>query len=91
MLCKETVDPIYTFFASGGKSIWRLQSLSGTAQPSRLSGAVAAIGMGRATRCWPGIEALARRAPYLSVALMLALAAYVGSHAWLQLSAVGTP
>ena len=52
-------------------------------------GAVAAIGMGRATRRWPGIDALARRAPYLSSALMIAIAAFLGIHAWRQLHAAG--
>ena len=50
-------------------------------------GAAAAIGVGHASRRWSGFEAFARRAPYVSSLLILAVGIYVGWHGWSAISA----
>lgn len=52
-----------------------------------LSGVVAAVGMKHASTRWAGIGRLASRAPYLSGALILLVAIYVGWHGWTGLQA----
>ncbi|MDH0432542.1 nickel/cobalt efflux protein RcnA [Aeromonas caviae] len=50
-------------------------------------GAAAAIGARQASNRWPWLGAVARRAPYLSSVLIIAVGIYVGSHGWMGLSA----
>jgi nickel/cobalt exporter len=49
-------------------------------------GAAAAFSVHHATRRWPGIDTLMRRAPYVSCLLIAAVGLYVGLHGWLALS-----
>jgi len=49
------------------------------------SGAVAALSLRHLSGRWAGFSALAARAPYLSGALMLLLAAYMGNAGWVAL------
>ncbi len=50
-------------------------------------GAAAAIGVGHASRRWSGFDAFARRAPYASSLLIIAVGIYVGWHGWSAISA----
>jgi nickel/cobalt exporter len=50
-------------------------------------GAAAAIGARQATNRWPWLGVVARRAPYLSGALIIAVGLYVGLHGWIGLNA----
>ena len=50
-------------------------------------GAAAAVGVGHASRRWPAFEALARRAPYVSSLLIVAVGLYVGWEGWRALGA----
>lgn len=50
-----------------------------------LAGVVAAVGMRHAGARWAGIGRLASKAPYLSGALILVVALYVGWHGWTAL------
>jgi nickel/cobalt exporter len=50
-------------------------------------GAAAAIGARHATNRWPWLGAVARRAPYLSSALIIGVGLYVGIHGWIGLNA----
>lgn len=50
-------------------------------------GAAAAIGVGHVSRRWPAFEAFARRAPYVSSLLIIAVGIYVGWHGWSAISA----
>lgn len=50
-------------------------------------GAAAAIGARQASNRWPWLGAVARRAPYLSSALIIGVGIYVGVHGWIGLSA----
>ncbi len=47
-----------------------------------VSGATAAWGMHHAARRWPGFDALARRLPYLSSALIICIGLYLGYQGW---------
>ena len=49
-------------------------------------GAVAAIGAKQASNRWPWMSAVARRAPYLSGALIIGVGLYVGVQGWVGLS-----
>lgn len=49
-------------------------------------GAAAAIGARRASNRWPWMSAVARRAPYLSGALIIGVGLYVGIQGWVGLS-----
>lgn len=51
-----------------------------------LSGAVAALGMKHATMHWHGLDALVRKAPYISGLLIVLVGLYVAYHGWLGLS-----
>jgi nickel/cobalt exporter len=48
-------------------------------------GAAAAFSVHHATRRWPGVDTLMRRAPYVSCLLIAAVGLYVGFHGWLGL------
>lgn len=50
-------------------------------------GVVASLSVTHAGRRWPGIGALARRAPYASSALMLLVAAYMAVSGWAGMAA----
>lgn len=50
-------------------------------------GAAAAIGARQASNRWPWLGTLARRAPYVSGVLIIAVGLYVGFHGWLGLTA----
>jgi nickel/cobalt exporter len=50
------------------------------------SGTVAALGMHHASRRWPGFDAFARRLPYASSAIVIAMGLYVGVEGWKHLS-----
>ena len=50
-------------------------------------GAVAAIGARQASNRWPWLGTMARRAPYLSSVLIIAVGLYVGFHGWIGLNA----
>ncbi|KAA0945998.1 MULTISPECIES: nickel/cobalt efflux protein RcnA [unclassified Pseudomonas] len=50
-------------------------------------GAAAAIGARQASNRWPWMGAVARRAPYLSSALIIGVGLYVGIHGWIGLNA----
>jgi len=50
-------------------------------------GAAAAIGARQASNRWPWLGAVARRAPYLSGVLIIAVGLYVGIHGWIGLNA----
>ena len=46
-------------------------------------GVAAALGMRHATRRWSGVfDTVARRAPYVSVVLILLVGLYMGWHGW---------
>jgi nickel/cobalt exporter len=49
-------------------------------------GAAAAIGARQASNRWPWFGAVARRAPYLSSALIICVGIYVGVHGWMGLN-----
>lgn len=49
-------------------------------------GAAAAIGARQASNRWPWLGTVARRAPYLSSVLIIAVGIYVGYHGWIGLS-----
>ena len=49
-------------------------------------GAAAAIGARQASNRWPWLGAVARRAPYLSSVLIIAVGVYVGVHGWIGLN-----
>jgi nickel/cobalt exporter len=49
-------------------------------------GSVAAIGARQASNRWPWLGTVARRAPYLSSVVMIAVGVYMGLHAWVGLS-----
>ena len=50
-------------------------------------GVAAAIGARQASNRWPWLGAVARRAPYLSGVLIIAVGLYVGIHGWIGLNA----
>ncbi len=50
-------------------------------------GVVAAVGVGQASKRWPWFDTFARRAPYLSSALIVAVGIYVGITGWLGIAA----
>ena len=50
-------------------------------------GSAAAVGARHASNHWPWLGAVARRAPYLSSIVMIAVGVYMGLHAWVGLSA----
>lgn len=50
-----------------------------------MAGVIASLGVGRARKRWSGFGALARRAPYASSALMLAIAISMAVSGWLDL------
>jgi nickel/cobalt exporter len=50
-------------------------------------GAAAAIGARQASNRWPWLNAVARRAPYLSSVLIIGVGIYVGAHGWIGLNA----
>lgn len=50
------------------------------------SGAVAALGMHHASRRWSGFDAFARRLPYASSAIVIAMGLYVGFEGWRHLA-----
>jgi nickel/cobalt exporter len=50
-------------------------------------GATAAVGARQASNRWPWLGAVARRAPYLSSVLIIAVGMYVGVHGWIGLNA----
>lgn len=50
-------------------------------------GAAAAVGARQASHRWPWLGAVARRAPYLSSALIIGVGIYVGVHGWVGLTA----
>lgn len=50
------------------------------------SGAAAALGMHHASRRWPGFDAFARRLPYASSAIVIAMGLYVGYAGWKHLA-----
>jgi nickel/cobalt transporter (NicO) family protein len=50
-----------------------------------MAGVVASVGVTQAKKRWPGADGLARRAPYASGGLMLAVAIYMGVSGWLGL------
>lgn len=50
-------------------------------------GSAAAIGARQASNRWPWLGTVARRAPYLSSVVMIAVGVYMGLHAWVGLSA----
>ena len=49
-------------------------------------GVAAALGARHASNRWPWLSAVARRAPYLSSVLIIAVGVYVGWHGWLNLT-----
>jgi nickel/cobalt exporter len=49
-------------------------------------GVAAAVGARKASSRWPWLSALARRAPYLSSVLIIAVGVYVGVHGWIGLN-----
>lgn len=49
-------------------------------------GVAAAIGARQASSRWPWLNSVARRAPYLSSALIIAVGVYVGWHGWIGLT-----
>ena len=49
-------------------------------------GAVAALGLRHATARWSGLNALARRAPYVSGLLIILVGLYVGYQGWAGLA-----
>jgi nickel/cobalt transporter (NicO) family protein len=49
-------------------------------------GAAAALSVRQATKRWSGFSALARRAPYFSSALIIAVGGYVGIQGWIGLA-----
>lgn len=49
-------------------------------------GVAAAIGARQASNRWPWLNSVARRAPYLSSALIIAVGVYVGWHGWVGLT-----
>ncbi|WP_260960920.1 nickel/cobalt efflux protein RcnA [Pseudomonas citri] len=49
-------------------------------------GAAAAIGAKQASNRWPWLGTVARRAPYLSSVLIIAVGVYVGVHGWIGLN-----
>jgi len=49
-------------------------------------GSAAAIGARQASNRWPWMGAVARRAPYLSSALIIGVGLYVGVHGWIALN-----
>lgn len=54
-------------------------------------GAAAALSVGHATKRWTWFSTLARRAPYLSGILIIAVGLYVGYHGWIGLGAKAAP
>ncbi len=50
-------------------------------------GAAAAVGARQASKHWPWLGAVARRAPYLSSVLIMGVGIYVGIHGWIGLTA----
>lgn len=50
-------------------------------------GAAAAVGARQASSRWPWLGTVARRAPYLSSALIIGVGLYVGFHGWIGLNA----
>ena len=50
-------------------------------------GSAAAVGARHASNQWPWLGTVARRAPYLSSIVMIAVGVYMGLHAWVGLSA----
>ena len=50
-------------------------------------GVAAAVGTRHASNRWPWLAVVARRAPYLSGLLIIAVGIYVGLHGWAGLSA----
>ncbi|MBV6824578.1 nickel/cobalt efflux protein RcnA [Pseudomonas sp. PD9R] len=50
-------------------------------------GVAAAIGAKQASNRWPWLGTVARRAPYLSSALIIGVGLYVGAHGWIGLNA----
>jgi nickel/cobalt transporter (NicO) family protein len=50
------------------------------------AGIVAAVGTRHASRRWPGLGDLARRAPYLSGIVMIGVGLYVGWEGWTSVS-----
>ena len=51
------------------------------------AGVAAAVGTRHASNRWPSLGVVARRAPYLSGLLIIAVGIYVGLHGWAGLSA----
>lgn len=49
-------------------------------------GVAAAVGARQASNRWPWLASVARRAPYLSSVLIIAVGLYVGFHGWVALS-----
>jgi nickel/cobalt exporter len=49
--------------------------------------AIAALSVSQATRRWSGFSAFARRAPYFSSVLLIAVGIHVGLQGWSGLSA----
>ncbi|HCF5801694.1 TPA: nickel/cobalt efflux transporter RcnA, partial [Pseudomonas aeruginosa] len=49
-------------------------------------GVAAAVGARQASNRWPWLASVARRAPYLSSVLIIAVGLYVGFHGWVGLS-----
>jgi nickel/cobalt exporter len=54
-------------------------------------GAAAALGVRHATTRWSWFGTFARRAPYFSSILILAVGLYVGYHGWTGLAAEAAP
>jgi len=51
-------------------------------------GAVAALGVNHVSKRWSGFDAIAQRAPYLSIALIILVGFYTGYIGWIGLSAL---
>jgi|GEM_PF-2067968 len=57
--------------------------------PSVAVGAAAALSVRHATKRWMWFSMVARRAPYVSGLLIIAVGLYVGWHGWIGLAARG--